>query len=59
VSDKLIKCIATFFYIGYAPVASGTVASLAGVFIYIAFHQIPLLYILIFFRDYCDRFYCL
>jgi len=34
-ADKLSKLLATFFYVGYFPVASGTVASAVGLLIYV------------------------
>ena len=43
-----IKLLATFFYIGKFPFAPGTMASLAGAFLCIIFHQTPVLYALIF-----------
>ena len=34
-ADKLSRLLATFFYVGYFPVASGTVASAVGLLIYV------------------------
>lgn len=36
--QKISKLIATVFFIGYSPLASGTVASLAALFLYILIH---------------------
>lgn len=47
-NDRLTRMLATFFYIGYAPAAPGTLASLAGAVIAIALHSNLLLYILVF-----------
>jgi len=44
-SDKLIQLFATFFYIGHFPAASGTLASVAGVFISIGLCHNPVGYI--------------
>ncbi len=43
--DKWVKLLATFFYIGKAPVAPGTMASLAGGVLAFIFFKHPLLYL--------------
>jgi phosphatidylglycerophosphatase A len=43
--NKLVRIIATFFYIGDIPVAPGTVASAAGALISIAFIHDPVAYL--------------
>lgn len=43
--NKLIQILATVFYLGYVPPASGTVASLVGVVIFLLFHQGAVLYV--------------
>ncbi|MFC1699477.1 phosphatidylglycerophosphatase A [Candidatus Omnitrophota bacterium] len=43
---KLIKCLASFFYLGYFPVCPGTVASLAGLGLYFLFGASRLYYAL-------------
>ena len=35
VKEKLVKILASFFYLGYFPIAPGTVGSVAGVAIYL------------------------
>ncbi|MBF0385404.1 MAG: phosphatidylglycerophosphatase A [Candidatus Omnitrophica bacterium] len=42
---KIAKIIATFFYIGEIPAAPGTIASLAGVFIYLTLFDNPAIFI--------------
>jgi len=42
---KISKLIATVFYIGYIPVASGTVASLAGLGLYLLIRNSNILYV--------------
>jgi phosphatidylglycerophosphatase A len=37
--DKCVKLLATFFYIGYIPVAPGSMASAAGLLLFILFYQ--------------------
>ncbi len=37
-SNKLAQIFATFFYLGYFPLAPGTMASLAGTFLYFLFY---------------------
>ncbi|HLF17346.1 MAG TPA: phosphatidylglycerophosphatase A [Candidatus Omnitrophota bacterium] len=46
-SDKLIKLIATFFYVGSVPYAPGTVASAVGVLIYLILQPVFPLYLLV------------
>jgi len=47
-SSNFARLIATFFYIGYIPVAPGTSASLVGMFFYLFFCQNIVVYALIF-----------
>ena len=42
---KLIKLLATCFGLGYAPVAQGTIASMAGLIIYLLIHTHTTLYL--------------
>ena len=42
---RIIKLISTGFYLGYSPIAPGTVGSLLGVLIYVAFRDFVYLYI--------------
>ena len=42
--DRFVKLIATFFYIGYLPLAPGSMASIAGVFIYVIFQANAVIY---------------
>jgi phosphatidylglycerophosphatase A len=42
--DRFVKLIATFFYIGYLPLAPGSVASIAGVMIYVLFQANAVVY---------------
>jgi len=46
-SEKFVRIMATFFYIGNFPVAPGSMASLAGALIAISLHQNVFLYILV------------
>lgn len=46
-SDKMMKLLSTFFYVGYSPAAPGTMASLAGMLIALLFRNNAILYILI------------
>ena len=43
-NKRLIKLISTFFYLGYSPVAPGTVGSLAGLLIYVLLRNNIILY---------------
>ena len=45
--EKWVRLCATFFYVGYAPFASGTAASFVAFFIAILIHSSLLLYILV------------
>ncbi|MCK5579938.1 MAG: phosphatidylglycerophosphatase A [Candidatus Omnitrophica bacterium] len=47
-SDKLAKLISTFFYVGYFPVAPGTMGSAVAVALCFILHKNPILYILCF-----------
>lgn len=42
--DRFVKLIATFFYIGYLPLAPGSIASIAGVFMYVIFQANAVVY---------------
>ena len=42
--DRFVKLIATFFYIGYLPLAPGSMASIAGVLIYVLFQSNAFVY---------------
>ena len=42
--QKISKFFATVFYVGFAPVAPGTIASLLGVFLYLIVRNYPALY---------------
>jgi len=46
--DKFVKLVSTWFYIGNIPIAPGTLASAAGVFMAVIFSQNTFLYILVF-----------
>lgn len=46
-TERLTKIISTFFYIGYFPLAPGSLASVAGMFIYFWLHQNIAVYILL------------
>ncbi|MFH1360315.1 MAG: phosphatidylglycerophosphatase A [Candidatus Omnitrophota bacterium] len=46
--NKFVKLICTFFYVGYFPFASGTVASAVGLLIYVLYHDLPIVYISLF-----------
>lgn len=48
-SDKFVKLVATFFYIGCSPVGPGTAASLAATIICLFLRDFIVLYILFFF----------
>lgn len=48
-SDKLIKLIISFFYVGDIPFAPGTFASLAAVFLYMIVQPVFLLYLAVLF----------
>ncbi|UCH11833.1 MAG: phosphatidylglycerophosphatase A [Candidatus Omnitrophota bacterium] len=41
----VIKMVASGLYLGYSPIASGTIGSLLGVLIFLQLHNFPLLYI--------------
>ena len=43
-AQKISKLFATVFYVGFVPVAPGTVASLLGVFLYLLVRNYPTLY---------------
>jgi len=45
-SNKTIQLLATVFHLGYIPPASGTVASFAGVLLFLLFHGAPVFYVL-------------
>lgn len=47
-SDKLVKMITTFFYIGRWPAGPGTMASLAGAFLAVIFQNSTFLYVVLF-----------
>lgn len=47
-SDKIAKMLATFFYVGHTPAAPGSLASIAGVVIYLFLYKLALLYFLLF-----------
>lgn len=47
-TDKMVKMLSTWFYIGYFPFAPGSMASVAGVLIYLVLGQYVLAYILLF-----------
>ena len=47
-SNKLSQIFATFFYLGYFPLAPGTMASLAGVCLYFLFYHNVAILILVF-----------
>lgn len=42
--QKIIKVIASFFYLGYSPVAPGTMGSIGGLIVYLAVRNNPFLY---------------
>lgn len=44
-SERIIKIISTFFYLGYLPLAPGTFASLAGIFIFYLVGRNSVLYL--------------
>lgn len=46
--DRLARLLSTFFYIGNAPVAPGSLASLAGTLLAIALYRNPAVYIIFF-----------
>ena len=47
-SSNLARFIATFFCVGYIPIAPGTCASLVGMFFYLLFYQNMVVYVAIF-----------
>ena len=47
-SSNLARLMATFFYMGYIPVAPGTSASLVGMFFYLIFCQNMVAYVAVF-----------
>ncbi|MBF0521630.1 MAG: phosphatidylglycerophosphatase A [Candidatus Omnitrophica bacterium] len=47
-TDKTVKLLSTFFYVGYCPVAPGSLASLAGTLIYVFIHGQPLVHVFLF-----------
>ncbi len=47
-TDKMVKMLSTWFYIGYSPFAPGSMASVAGVLIYLVLGQYVFAYILLF-----------
>lgn len=47
-TDRFVKMLSTFFYIGKLPFAPGTAASLAGAFLAVVFQQAWAVYILVF-----------
>lgn len=46
--DKIVKAIATFFYVGYLPFMPGTWGSLAGVAVYFLVRHSTVLYLTVF-----------
>lgn len=47
-SEKLVKLLSTFFYVGDCPVAPGSLASIVGMLIYFIFFKAIIVYILLF-----------
>lgn len=47
-SLPFIRLFATFFYIGYSPIAAGTMASLAGTMLCLALSAYPAMYVFVF-----------
>lgn len=47
-SEKLVKMLATFFYIGKFPVAPGSVASFVALLLCVIVYRFPVIYILLF-----------
>ena len=48
-SDKTIRLLSTFFYVGYCPIAPGSLASLFATFLCILIQGHPFLHIILFF----------
>jgi len=47
-TDRLVKMLSTFFYIGKFPLAPGSAASLAGALLGVIFNQVWFLYLILF-----------